>query len=281
MTELHNDCGDYTVSRSVEGGIERVRVLPKEKRHQTPILFQHGMWHGAWCWLPWQEILAQHGWESWAISLPGHGGSPTQRPVRFCSLDYYLGFLKAEIEQSKVKPIYIGHSMGGALGQRYLKKVADDLPAMVLVASWTSHSTWFDGMGLHLKRDPLGLFLSGFTFSTQPFVRNAQAAASMLITEGGLCSAEELYEKLGPESALVLNQHNPPFWQPKQNPQTPMLWVSAEKDAVISSKGARKSAEFYHADFIEIEGNGHNLMMESNYASTVSHIHDWLEQKQL
>ncbi len=35
--------------------------------------------------------------------------------------------------------------MNAALAQWYLKKVADDLPAVLLVASWTSHSTISDG----------------------------------------------------------------------------------------------------------------------------------------
>jgi alpha-beta hydrolase superfamily lysophospholipase len=48
----------------------------------------------------------------------------------------------------------------------------------------------------------------------------------------------------------VLSQHNPPLWRPKKSVKSPVLWVVAEKDAVISLNGARKSARFYGAGFL-------------------------------
>lgn len=266
----------YSVVSELENGIERITYTPKTKKHATPILFQHGMWHGAWCWEPWQAILAERGWESHAISLPGHGASSTEKNIRFATMGNYLSILRQEIERPPQKPVVIGHSMGGALAQWYLKKVADDLPAVVLVASWTSHSTWADGMLRHMMRDPVGTFLVGVTFSTSPFIRSPEWAASMLITDGATCSPEYLHSRLDQESALVLNQHNPPFWWPKKPLQSPMLWLAAENDAVVSLKGARRSAKFYGAEFYEIPGAGHNLMMERNYQETASQIDSWL-----
>ena len=116
----------FSVQRSINNGIERVTYIPKHRRFETSILMQHGMWHGAWCWQQWQELFAEWGWESHAISLPGHAGSPTQRPVYFCTLGYYLRFLKAEVERLPRKPVLMGHSMGGALTQWYLKYVGDE-----------------------------------------------------------------------------------------------------------------------------------------------------------
>lgn len=266
----------YTVTTSMNDGIERITYTPKSRQHDTDILMQHGMWHGAWCWAGWQAILAERGWQSHAISLPGHGKSPAQKSVRFSTMGDYLKILRQEIDRLPAKPVLMGHSMGGALAQWYLKKVADDLPAAVLVAAWTSHSTMSDGMLSHLKRDPVGTMLVGLTLSTQPFIRNADRAASMLITEGALYSPEALYSKLCEESALVLNQHNPPFWRPLRAPKTPMLWLGAERDAVVSLKGARASAEFYGADFLCIADAGHNLMMESNHKETALKIDSWL-----
>ena len=266
----------YTIITQLNDGIERITYTPRDRRRDTPILMQHGMWHGAWCWAEWQDLLAKQGWESHAISLPGHGASPAQKSVRFSTMGGYLKVLEQEVCRLPNKPILMGHSMGGALAQWYLKKVADDLPAAVLVASWTAHSTMGDGALLHLKRDPVGFMLVGCTLSTHPFIRNAERASSMLITEGAIYKPEELYGKLCEESALVLNQHNPPLWRPLRNPKTPMLWLSAERDAVVSLKGARKSAEFYGADFRVIDDAGHNLMMEKNYAETAQEIHHWL-----
>jgi pimeloyl-ACP methyl ester carboxylesterase len=115
----------YTIIHRIEDGIERISYIPKYRRYQTPIIFQHGMWHGAWCWDLWQGLLAEWGWESHAHSLPGHANSDRQRNIPCCTLDYYLGFLKAEIDRFPEKPIVVGHSMGGALTQWYLKYVGD------------------------------------------------------------------------------------------------------------------------------------------------------------
>ena len=42
--------GVFSVQATLEDGIERVTYTPSRRCFQTPILMQHGMWHGAWCW---------------------------------------------------------------------------------------------------------------------------------------------------------------------------------------------------------------------------------------
>jgi len=51
----------YTRTHIVEDGIERIVYQPRERRFETPILMQHGMWHGAWCWELWQALFAEWG----------------------------------------------------------------------------------------------------------------------------------------------------------------------------------------------------------------------------
>jgi pimeloyl-ACP methyl ester carboxylesterase len=264
---------------NTEAGLERVVVRPEKPAHETPILFVHGMWHGAWCWGDWQQILAEGGWESHAISLPGHGASPARKSVRFSTMDDYLAVLRSEIERFERPPIIIGHSMGGALVQWHLRKIADDFPAVVLVGSWTSHSTIADGALGHLKRDPWGFLQMGLTLSSMPLVRSPEWAASLLITEGATLSPAELHARLCRESGVVLSQHNPPLWAPKRDVASPMLWIAGERDAVITLEGARRSARYYGADFHAVPDAGHNLMMEKSYVETARYIDGWLRDK--
>ncbi|MBN1286131.1 MAG: alpha/beta hydrolase [Anaerolineae bacterium] len=266
----------YTVTHLIEDGIERVTYTPKRRRFETPIFFQHGMWHGAWCWQHWQALFAGWGWESHAISLPGHTGSPSQRPMQLTTLDYYLAFIKTEIERLPRKPVLVGHSMGGALTQWYLRHVDDDLPAVVLVAPWVSHRTLEDGLPRFLKLDPLGVFLMFFTLSATQFMRTPYHAAKKLTTGGALYTPEELHARLGPESGLVMLQHNPPFWAPAEEVRAPMLWLAAEKDTLIGEPAARQSAAHYKADYVVVPDAGHNLMMEHNYRATAEQVRDWL-----
>lgn len=270
------ESADYTMTHTVEDGIERIVYLPRQRRFDTPILMQHGMWHGAWCWQPWQELFAAWGWESHAYSLPGHAGSPEQRPLRLCTIDYYLGFLKAELERLPRKPVLMGHSMGGALAQWYFKYVSGDLPAAVLVAPWVSHNALADGLPVFLKLDPLGCLLVSLTWSAAPFVRNPPRAAAALLGKQAPVSPQELYARVGPDSAMVMFQHNPPYWRPPEAVKTPILWIAAQDDTMISEAGQRRSAIHYKADFLLVEAAGHNLMMEYNYIQTAERIHSWL-----
>jgi len=267
---------NYTIRHIVEDGIERISYIPKNRRFETPIMFQHGMWHGAWCWQFWQELFAEWGWESHAISWPGHAGSPEQKLVAECTLDYYLYFLKQEMDRFDSPPILIGHSMGGALTQWYLKYINDGLPAAVLVASAPSHSNFGAGIFSWIKQDPMGMFLSWMSADADPFVRTPEVAAAKLISDGALMSPDELFRQLGSESVLILFQHNPPFWKPKYPITAPMLITVGEKDAIISPKALRSSADFYRCDYQLIPDTAHNMMMEKTYQETAQNIHDWL-----
>ncbi len=265
----------FTVAHAIADGIERVTYLPKQRRFQTPILMQHGMWHAAWCWQHWQALLAQWGWESCAFSLPGHGGSPAQRPIAECTLDYYLFFLKSEVERLPRPPILLGHSMGGALVQWYLK-YAGDLPAAVLVASWVSHDMPKQSLGRILRLDPWGFILRLREGTATPYIRTPQRAARLFITAGAIYSPEELHARLGPESGLVLLQHRLPHWSPPPDVKTPLLWLDAERDALIGRDGARSSAAFYNAKYVLVPGAGHDLMLERNHRETAETVHAWL-----
>jgi pimeloyl-ACP methyl ester carboxylesterase len=267
----------YNISRTIENGIERIVYLPKKRRYETPIVLQHGMWHGAWCWKQWQELFAEWGWESHAHSLPGHAGSPEQRPIRWCTLGYYFKFLLAEVNRQSRPPIIMGHSMGGALTQWYFKHEGD-LPAAVLVAPWPSHSTFVHTLSSFVI-DFWRALLSSITLTATPMVRNPRRAFRMFLTEGALYEPEEIFEKLGPESSLVLFQYNPPFWSPVAQTKTPLLWLAGEKDLLISESAERRSAAYYGAKYSVIGGAGHNLMLERSYRETAKSVHNWLVEQ--
>ncbi len=270
----------YVRSHTVQDGIERIVYRPKKRRFDTPIVMQHGMWHGAWCWEWWQELLAGWGWETHAHSLPGHAGSPTQRPIARCTLDYYLSFLKTEVARLPRRPVLMGHSMGGALVQWYLKYVGDDLPAAVLVAPWVSHSMFRDGLFKLIRFDPVGVLLMTLSWDAGPMKRKgAGSAVRFLVGPRAAVPLDELQVKLGPESVLVLYQHNPPFWSPPDRVETPMLWIAGEEDPLLVESAERRSARHYQADYGVAKGARHNVMMEHNYRETAKVVHDWLVER--
>ena len=217
------------------------------------------------------------GWETRAHSLPGHGRSPLQRPIALCTLDYYLGFLAAEIARLPHQAVLMGHSMGGALIQWYLKYVGADLEATILVAPWVSHSMFGAAFFRLLGYDPFGVLAMMATWDSTPLMRPVPGgAARFLVGSDSVMPLADLWARLGPASALALYQHNPPFWYPPQEVETPILWLAGEDDPWLVEADERRSAAHYRADYVVVRGARHNVMMEHNYRETAERIHEWL-----
>src|SRR4030067_501694 len=100
--------------------LETISRLPKTQTHSTPLLFIHGMWHGAWCWdetfLP---FFAEHGYRVTALSLRGHAGS--EGKIRGSRIADYVSDVERVVRTFETPPVLIGHSMGGFIVQKYLE----------------------------------------------------------------------------------------------------------------------------------------------------------------
>jgi pimeloyl-ACP methyl ester carboxylesterase len=131
------------------------------------------------------------------------------------------------------------------------------------------------------RLDPLGVLLCALTLSANPLVRSPRHAAACFTTEGAIMSPHELHARLGPESAWVLAQYQPPWWRPArpEDVQTPLLWLAGGADAVLPEHLERPSAAYYGADYVVIPEAGHDLMLEKSYAETARTIHEWLESR--
>jgi pimeloyl-ACP methyl ester carboxylesterase len=149
----------------------------------------------------------------------------------------------------------------------------------VLVAPWALNGGFFDSAFAISRTDPLGVLLTALTLKAD-YVRNPQAAARLLLGKGAIYTPEELYARLGPESALVMIQHGLP-WEIPATLNTPILYLGGEVDAAIPERAGRRAAKGYQADYVMIEKAGHNLMMEHNYHETAELICKWLENRQL
>jgi pimeloyl-ACP methyl ester carboxylesterase len=100
--------------------LETITRLPQTQTHATPLLFIHGMWHGAWCWdeffLP---FFAEHGYRAAALSLRGHAGS--EGHIRGSTIADYVADVEQVARTFETHPVLIGHSMGGFITQKYLE----------------------------------------------------------------------------------------------------------------------------------------------------------------
>ena len=100
---------------------------------RPPLLFVHGAGHGAWCWAEHLlDFFAEHGFDSYALSLRDHGESGGRERLRWTSIADYVSDVEQVAAGLPREPVLVGHSLGGLVVQKYLE--AHDAPAAVLLA---------------------------------------------------------------------------------------------------------------------------------------------------
>lgn len=104
---------------------------------KAPLLLVHGAGGDGSHWAEAMRLLARERLVV-AVDLPGHGSSPWATPVPApeALLAHYAEILAALAEDLGLGRFVIaGHSMGGAVAQRFAWRYADRLSALLLVAS--------------------------------------------------------------------------------------------------------------------------------------------------
>jgi len=83
--------------------LETIHEAPASVTGAVPILFEHGMWHAAWCWAErFLPYFARHGYPAHALSLRCHGGSEGREP--FCG-SFMADYVAGRIETFRVNQI--------------------------------------------------------------------------------------------------------------------------------------------------------------------------------
>lgn len=97
------------------------------------IIFIHGSGGNASIWQRIMDIIAQNGWGSIAISLPGHGDSEGQG---MASIAEYREFVNDFIEAKGLKNIFLaGHSLGGGIVLDFALKYPEKLAGIILIGT--------------------------------------------------------------------------------------------------------------------------------------------------
>lgn len=137
-----------TISRSPE---LIVRHQSAKGSPKGSIIFVHGICHGAWCFENFMDFFSKNGYECFALNLRGHGDNPRKDlkgaklsdyrdDVKKC-IDYCTKYLnKREICE---KPFLLGHSMGGAVVQKYIGEYSNTIKGAILFASATAPKMCF------------------------------------------------------------------------------------------------------------------------------------------
>jgi pimeloyl-ACP methyl ester carboxylesterase len=248
--------------------------------HPVPLLFVHGGWHGAWCWDDhFLDFFADAGYRAVALSLRGHGTSPTTKPLRSCSIADYVEDVHATADNLGGRPVLIGHSLGGFVVQRYLEN--HRAPAAVLVGSVPPQGVL--GLALRVwRRHPL-ISIHAFAGGTLLEFINTPALTRdyLFCAHTPEIIVESCMRRAEPES-IRASAIDPMFRRVKTRRVTaPMLVLGAEHDGFVSIADVRATARAYQTEPEFFSGMGHNMMLEPGWADVAGRIHAWLETRDL
>lgn len=243
-----------------------------------PILFVHGILSAAWIWdvhfLPW---FAEQGYQAYALSLRGHGGSPADKPINRIGLSDFVDDLRQAVEyvqaQTGQEPILVGHSMGGMVVQRYLSEFR--APAALLACSVPPQGMMPVSM-ISAWTNPLLAMKMARVYS-QPEQTDLQFARDVLFYHP--VSDEDLakwFTHANPESMRLLWDMNLGLPFVSRIKQTPLTVLGARHDRLVPASVVHWTAGTYNCPLNWVNA-GHAVMLESNWRDTAQTLHSSLQ----
>jgi pimeloyl-ACP methyl ester carboxylesterase len=244
---------------------EVLSALPEAETGKPPLLFVHGLAHGAWCFAEhWLGVAAERGFPAYAVSLRGHGGSGGGDRLRSSRIrDYVHDVVQTAVTLPR-QPVLIGHSLGALVVGRALAKY----PARAAVLLAPVPPGQGLGLATRLARTSpgaLGQVLLGRTLPFRPehLFRGPDGPTHLF--------------KLGAESPLAQYQlalHRRPE-RPLGEP--PVLVVGAGEDRLVPARLTARTARFYRTEPVTIPDIGHDLMLDTGWDRPINTILSWVD----
>ena len=248
------------------------------------IFMIHGMWGGPWYWENYKRLFEKEGYRCVTTTLRHHDMDPKDVPnpqIGTTSLTDYAEDLEKEIHQLGVKPIVMGHSMGGLLaqilGSRGLAETlvlltpASPAGLMVLTPSvvksfWSIQTKW----GFWKK--PIRQTLNEVIYSMLHLLTPDEQ--------------KKTYEKFVYESGQVVAEIGYWFFDSKgasnvdaSKMTCPVLVVASTGDRIMPASIVRKIAEKYKAvsTYKEFQNHAHWVIAEPGWQDVAAYVADWLK----
>lgn len=246
---------------------EVLSMDPAEDAGRPPILFVHGLRHGAWCWQEhWMPELARRGWPVHAISLRGHAGSEGAERLRRTLLRDYVHDVMQAIVRLPTRPVLVGHSMGALVVQRVLERYP--ARAGVLVSPVPGHS----GLRLaanYARTDPRG-FAAVLAGRPLPLDRDDLFSADL-----DEATARRHLGRLGAESPLVQWELTLPRRMPRI--EAPVQILATPRDTLIPVADVRRLAATLGTEPVWFPDMAHDLMLDARWREPLDAMATWLE----
>jgi pimeloyl-ACP methyl ester carboxylesterase len=260
--------------------LEIISKYPALNHRSTPILFIHGMLHGAWCWDQYfLDYFARHGYASHAVNLRGHGSSEGREKLRWTRIADYVEDVAHIVRQLPSPPMLIGHSMGGFIIQKYLEEHV--APGAVLLSS--PPPSGLLGTTLRIaRRRPLIFAKVNLTLSLLPLVATPQLAREAFFSDD--LSDEQLlvyWKQIQDESYMAFLDMVALDLPEPEKVKTPLLVLGVARDNMLTPSEIKATARVYNTQAEIIPDVAHSSMLDPRWQSVADRILAWLADNRL
>ncbi|MFT4765141.1 MAG: pimeloyl-ACP methyl ester carboxylesterase [Oleispira sp.] len=233
---------------SVQIALSHIGIYGQSNKGKQPIVLVHGSFTNRRFWLSSQGIgLARHlvesGFDVWLMEMRGHGLSPRNRDYTDNSLEHYASsdvpaINEFVIEKTGLKPIWLGHSLGGVLISTAI--AAGTLPeiqvaGIALLGTQILRRRWF-------LQIPFITSLGKIWFSMKPEMDGRKLKIGPENEPSGI--AKEYLRWLGMLGQWRFKQNKTPLLAKWQGVDIPLLAMVGKSD---QSDPAKYCQRFYEA----------------------------------
>lgn len=255
-------------------GLELLHAAPRESSFPAPLLFVHGAYVGAWCWA--EHFLAHFsaaGFDAYAVSLRGHGGSNGSDGLAWHSIEDYVDDVVEAIDTIGAPPVLVGHSMGAFVIQKLLERRA--APAAVLLAPVPPQGLGGPSMELALREPSLLGELNGLVQmgrASAPALHKAMFAQP--VDADRLARYQRLTQRESQRAIWDMTLFSPVLpWRVRR---VPTLYLAGEQDRLIPAHYQRAGAAALGVAAELAPGFGHVLMLEAGWVRIAERVIAWL-----
>ena len=258
--------------------LEVISRRPPGNGHPTPLLFIHGMLHGAWCWeMHFLDYFARRGFAAHAVNLRGHGKSAGRERLRWTRISDFVDDVTSATRQLPCPPVLIGHSMGGFVIQKYLE--SHDALGAVLLSSPPPAGLVTTTLRIAGRR-PLLFARINMTFSLAPLIATPELAREAFFSADIPAEALRTYWKLMQDESYMVLVDMVALDLPKPaKVKTPLLVLGAARDNMLSRRDIEATARAYHTHAEIIPDVAHSSMLEQRWEAVAERILAWLTER--
>ena len=250
------------------------RPAPSSK---PPVLFVHGVYHGAWAFEDAESIFHGAGYPVHRIDLRGHGGERRVQPNDPIGFGDYQADVRTALDSVAGMKIVVGHSLGGLLALSLAAR--PDVAALVLMAvplpDVLRATTW-----RLLLRFPLRVLRFAWTGDATVLYHEERFVNHYLLSRytPPNIAAHALARIRQQQEPAQLFREIMRLRLPSLPDGLPCLVVSGADDPTVTQAAAERLKRLTNGAHIHVLNCGHDIMLEESAGETWCQVLRWIDE---